>query len=186
MANHDELFNEVDIKLNEVAVWFETLSEQEITLNKEGFEAARDATVVLKSSISEAWGNYSELTNPTLEDYEVFRDTVDESVKKNGAIIMANHDISHDAYRGLQVAFKAFLDSLQWLFDGVAETLSDTLEEDIEPYDVTSWFEVEDTTRSLFDKSMEHLVNFFHPKSRGDHDEQHGPKQQHDKDFLGK
>lgn len=181
MTSEKELFDDVDAKLEAVRLWFDTLSEQEMTFNQKGFEDAKLAAFNLSNTIRVAWEKYSNLPAPTLDDYFALRDTIDADIHQYAPIIMANHDITHDAYRGLQVAFKGLLNGLQKLLDWIADGLEIEQEERA---DVTSWFEPEETTRSLYDKAIQHLQNFFHPKSRGDHDVSKGKEAEHDQDLT--
>ncbi len=87
---------------------------------------------------------------------------------------MANNDMSHDAYRGLQVALKSLFESIQNFFDYVAKEMG----YEKGPTDLSDVVKPEETTRTLFDKSIQHLVNFFNPKSSGDHDA--GENAEHD------
>ncbi len=169
-----KLFGDVLASLVQIETWFETLSEQEFTFNEAGFRNARTAAVQMKEDIKAAYDRYAEIPEPTKDNFNAFYKDVADSFHTNYKVISNNHDSFHDAYRTLQVFFKSVLEKLEGLINYVAKELE--LEDD---YDISSWVQPEDTTRSLFDTSIQHLVNFFHPNSSGDHDAEQGAD--HDK-----
>lgn len=173
MTNHREKFDEVLDNLDEVIDAFNALAEQSITLNREGFAAARAAAEDFSHVVRTEAETYFLIDDPTEEDYLAFKAAIDTSRKTNEAIIMANHDMSHDAYRGLQVALKALFECIQNFFDYVAKQMG----YDNGPTNLSDVVRPKETTRSLFDKSIEYLVNFFKPKPSGDHDAEHDTEQ---------
>ena len=169
----ETLFQDVLYNLDEIEACFEVLSEQAITVNQEGFEEAKAAAFELKEVIETHKIQYFD-SGQKQEDFDAFKKAVEASVEENGKIIMANHDMAHDAYRGIQVAFKSLVANLQTFFTDVAEGMGYE-----KGPDMSSWVKPEETTRSLYDQSIKHLVNFFGPKTSGDRDAgpQHGKDQ---------
>ncbi len=163
-AHQDELlFRQVTDHFNKIESWFEVLSEQTFTFNQKGFVEARDAVEKLKREIQEERETYLQ-SGSTTEGLKKFNQNVGESLNKYTATIHANHDISHDMYRELQVFVKGLIESIENAFSVVSQKMGFSKGELPK---VSSWIKPEETTRSLFSDSMVKLGRFFQPNVPG-------------------